>query len=304
MDTEQPNPQPPLPSSPPSPVSDPTIIQNTPVTPIESQQPEIAVTAPPVASQPTTTVNSQSPTTVQQPSVSNTVVQPSIEQPTGQSIVQSAPSSPSLTSLSQPDTPTVPQPVNKQVVGPHMSASAQSPARRKISLGGIFGDKRKIALIAAAVLFAFVSAIAVYFVLAHSDSKKKVADLEKQIATLTADTHDLPEGAIQVSECIPNMGFHYIDPDSDPRFGPYYLVNKQGKVIGSEYMFNNSMLTSIPAGIDLEVLLTDGPVALHGWQYESIDFARSPSGHPGFVEDHLDVHVYTVTPEEQKKSCE
>jgi hypothetical protein len=229
--------------------------------------------------------------------------QPVTPQPVAQ---QSEPAMPAFTVPTIQELPIAQPTVNNPVVGPQMTQPVAGPSSRrfKLPLSRLLKDGRKLALLGAALLFALISSVAVYFVLANRDSQQKISELEKQISVLGADTHDLPQGAIQASECIPNMGFHYIDPDSDPRFGPYYLVNKQGKVIGFEYMFNHSMLTSVPAGIDLEVLLTDGPVSLHGWQYESIEFARSPSGHPGFTEDHVDVHAYTVTPVEQKKACE
>jgi len=145
----------------------------------------------------------------------------------------------------------------------------------------------------------------IYFAIGQRNAKKEVADLKSRVAMLDSDVHDLPEGAVKLSECVPNMGFHYLEQGADPKFGPFLLVSTKGKVIGSEYMFNNSMLTKIPdAQIPLEVLLTNGPVLLHDWQYNSIDFSRATAGHPGFEDDHYDVHLYTVNPEEQKRACE
>lgn len=166
-------------------------------------------------------------------------------------------------------------------------------------------DKKKsILFVVLAALFAVSTALAIFFGLDSRSARSEISELQAKVADLDKNEHELPEGLIKVTECIPNMGFHYIDPNNDPRLGPIYLVSNDGKLIGYEFMFDASMMTFIPnQEIALEVLLTDGPIDLHDWQYNSIEFSRSPEGHPGYEQDHFDVHLYTVTSEVQAQAC-
>lgn len=164
------------------------------------------------------------------------------------------------------------------------------------------------------ILLLAAAGAATYFFTTNNSLKTDVEALEGKVATLDADTHELPEGAIKVSECVPNMGFHYLGKEGDPRLGPFYLVNKQGEVIGLEYMFNENMMTTlnIPAEVFAEAgedpfpveVLTSGPEGLSDWQFNNIEMSRSPEGHVGFEEPHMDLHLYTVTPEMQAQSCQ
>ena len=201
-------------------------------------------------------------------------------------------------SINANTTATEPSPsVNSpQPITPTQSASVPQPP-------SLPKQNKKFVVIILAVICLVLAAATAYLAMSYNTAKKDKDTLQSQIDKLDADAHELPEGAIKVSECVPNMGYHYIDKDGDPQLGPFYLVSKQGEVIGLEFMFNKDMMTTIPnAEIALEVV-TAGPQDLNDWQFKNIEISRAPEGHPGFEEDHYDLHLYTVTPEVQAQSC-
>lgn len=163
------------------------------------------------------------------------------------------------------------------------------------------GASKNILLFIIVIILVAVSAFGGYSI-ADGRAQKESEKLRAQIADLQANTHDLPTGAIKVSECIPNMGAHYVTSNSDPKYGPFLLVNKANRVIGVEYMVSTDMYTPIP-GLDppIEILRKDSSV--YGWKFDHLEFSRAPEGHEGFLEDHIDLHLYTVTPEQQKDAC-
>lgn len=169
------------------------------------------------------------------------------------------------------------------------------------------GDKKKfIVVIIIAAVIAILVAVAAYFALDSISSQNEVAKLEATVAEISATTHPLPDDAFQVSECVPNMGFHYVTKGGDPRFGPFLLVSKQGEIIGYEYMFSDDMFEALPSPeIALEILKDDlGIQDLSGWVYHTIEVSKAPEGHPGFETPHTDIHLYTVPPEVQARACQ
>lgn len=137
----------------------------------------------------------------------------------------------------------------------------------------------------------------------NDDTKQAMAEVQQKLDTELITEHDLPSDAVKLTECIPNMGYHYLAKDADPIYGPFYLVNKAGKIIGIEYMYSNDMLTAIPESrIPISVLQKDSP--LYNWKYDHTEISRTLQGHEGFNIDHYDVHNYTIAAEEQKKVCD
>lgn len=152
------------------------------------------------------------------------------------------------------------------------------------------------------VLLAGVATVAVSARAADKKSKDEVTTLKKSLSVAKATTHDLPADAIKVSECIPNMGYHYLPAGADKIYGPFLLVSKVGRVIGVEYMFDNTMMTPIPKVVPpVELILKDSP--MYGWTFDHTEMSHAPQGHDGFLKDHNDIHNYTVTPEIQKQAC-
>lgn len=290
----------------------PTVVPT--VAPITPETPETPVTPVPVVAEPTVAPTSSEPLiTEPQAATVAEVVKPEVPAP----VVAPEPSLTAPAVASQENV-VAPPPLESEVaaapatgpVAPNPSTPVQAPVPAVVHHGGKMKfafrpSRKKIAfgLFGMALLIAFGSVV--YFAMGQKKANDEVASLKARIQEIDSNVHDIPEGAIKLSECVPNMGFHYMEQGVDPKFGPLILVNTKGKVIGYEYMFNDSMLTEIPdAGIPLEVLLTNGPVLLNDWQYNSIDFSRATAGHPGFEDDHFDVHLYTVDPEEQKRACE
>ena len=166
------------------------------------------------------------------------------------------------------------------------------------------GSKKKLGvmLLLLVLLLAIPAALYAGNTMSTQKSDKKVAALNSQIALLQASEHDLPAGAFKVSDCIPNMGAHYLTKTSDKEYGPFLLVNKQQKVIGIEYMFDSTMYTAIPkTDPPVEVITKDSP--MYGWKYDHSDVSHMSKGHEGLLRDHIDIHMYTVTKEQQKNAC-
>ncbi len=162
--------------------------------------------------------------------------------------------------------------------------------------------KRRILTVILLILLSIAVGAAAYFGITTSRAKQDAAKLKEQLTELETTTHDIPEGAILVSECVPNMGHHYLAEGGDEKYGPFYLVSKSGRVIGIEYMFSQDMLTAIPNVTPaVEVMIKDSP--MNNWKFDHTEMSRAPEGHPGFEEDHIDVHNYTVTPEQRKLAC-
>lgn len=132
--------------------------------------------------------------------------------------------------------------------------------------------------------------------------QSELTSLHGQVNDLQKDTYDLPASAIKVSDCIPSMGSHYLVANGDKEYGPFYLVAKNKKVIGIEYMAASSMYTKIPdSPIPLEILTKNSPT--FGLKIDHTEFSHLSKGHEGFEKDHIDVHLYTVKPEQVKAAC-
>ncbi len=316
MDNQNSTPQP-SPTTPASGGGDepkPTVITPTEsassATPAPVVSPEpAAATTPELAPQPATPEPA-----VSTPAPSAVDPSPSI------SAADSTPAAPATPSMGTPasDTSNTGAPsTTPDSTQPAVSMPAEQPAPtvnpphhpHALSLPTGASHSRLLMLVALVLVTLVAVGAAVYFALAQNNARDEVSSLEGQVASLDSNYHELPEGAIEVSECVPNMGHHYLPQGADPKFGPYVLVSSKGKVIGYEYMFNEAMMTPIPgieeqSGFPIDILLTDGPVLLNDWQYNSVEFSRSPAGHIGFEEPHYDIHLYTVNPDEQKASCE
>jgi hypothetical protein len=158
-----------------------------------------------------------------------------------------------------------------------------------------------VGLLLVAVVVA--SAAALNFRSQANKAKLDAEAIKSQLNTAQATTHDLPPDAVKLSECIPNMGYHYLPKGADPLYGPLLLVNKAGRVIGVEYMASDDMYTAIPnTDPAVAVLLKDSP--MYGWRFDHTEFSQALNGHEGFEKKHVDVHNYTVSLEEQKQACQ
>lgn len=131
------------------------------------------------------------------------------------------------------------------------------------------------------------------------------------------DTVKLPATAVKITECLPHMGDHWVEPANIP-LGPYY-VTYQGKVLGMEYMINPE---EIPGNTqsrmqlpEFEKFLANNNLTLGDYMkefnlslplqpltYRSVHMHWSPP-HPGFVVPHYDIHFYLVSDEELDAVC-
>ncbi len=156
-------------------------------------------------------------------------------------------------------------------------------------------------LVVVAVLCAAGAGFGGYTV-SNNKAKKDKTALSNKIATLQQNTHELPADAVKVSECIPNMGAHYLPKGADSTYGPFMMVNKDGRVIGIEYMVSQDMYIPIPK-TEPPVELIEKNSPMYGWGYDHTELSHLPKGHEGFLKNHTDVHLYTVTPDQQKNAC-
>jgi len=165
------------------------------------------------------------------------------------------------------------------------------------------GGTRRVVMIIVFLLVVGLTAGAIYMM--NQQNKQAKADeaaLKSQVSSLQATTHDLPADAVKVSDCIPNMGSHYLPKDSDPEYGPFMLVTKQNKVIGIEYMASSNMYTNIP-GVNPPVEILEKNSPMLGWKFDHLEFSHLPKGHEGLLRDHIDVHMYTVGTDQVKNAC-
>lgn len=152
-----------------------------------------------------------------------------------------------------------------------------------------------VAIVAGAALFGGYS-------VAKSSGDSEIEKLNSKIAKISAVTHELPSDAVELSKCIPNMGFHYQPKGADPEYGPFLLVNAKKEVIGVEYMHSPDMYTAVPnTTTAVSVVLKETP--MYNWTYDHADMSYWPDGHHGLLEAHNDTHMYTVTRDDQKQAC-
>ncbi len=165
--------------------------------------------------------------------------------------------------------------------------------------------KSPVGLILGVLLVVLLSASVAGFggyKLSDNKAKKSQADLKTEIVALQSKTHTIPADAIKVSDCIPNMGAHFLPKGSDPQYGPFILGNKAGQAIGVEYMAAPAMFTAIPkTDPPVEIITKASP--MYGWSYDHSEQSHLPKGHEGFLINHTDIHLFTVSLDEQSKAC-
>ncbi len=106
---------------------------------------------------------------------------------------------------------------------------------------------------------------------------------------------EVPEGYIKVSDVIPQMGEHWINPAVPT--APVYLVYK-GEVIGIEPIWTEDMMQEVPGppGETIKVL----PSIPVGVTVDHIDVGwMTPGVHPGPPGDHWEMHIYFITQAEK-----
>lgn len=300
MDTENPNtnPEPAAPPMAPGSVTPPV------------QPPVQSPVATPVATPPVQPVTIANPAPAVQPAPQPEVVVPApVQSP-------ELTTTPTPTVTPAPSLDTVPQ-AQPAVVSPPPTGSPavvqtqttgtppQNTSKMGSFMGSMAGKKKLIFLVVGIALMLSIIAVAVYFALAASKANKDATALKADLAMATAKTHELPSSAQKVSECVPNMGYHYLFEGGTVEFGPFYLVNTRGEVIGLEFMYSNDMFTPIPGQeIPVEVIMAEGGLSLNQWQFDKMEISHLPQGHPSFERDHVDIHLYTVSQEEQARACE
>jgi|GEM_PF-3734517 len=218
------------------------------------------------------------------------------------SLVQPTSTTPAEAPAEAPATPPTPAPAPEAAMpdpAPSMDTKPPEPPKAEKPKGG-GGMMKKVLMIVLVVLIP-VGAFLGYY-MSNQKANKDKAKLNSDILALQATLHDLPVGAAKVSDCIPNMGYHYVTKTSDKEYGPFLLVNKQDKVIGVEYMAAQDMYTAIP-GTDPPVQLVEKNSPMYGWKFDHFEISHLPKGHEGLLRDHIDVHLFTVPASVEKNAC-
>lgn len=143
-----------------------------------------------------------------------------------------------------------------------------------------------------------------------SQHQEPVKPQAKKIVTL-------PPGAVKISECVPDMGDHWVRPQDIPG-GPYYVVY-QGKVVSVEYMFKPEDIPGQKVANytfpEFEKYMTENNYTLldvvrnnekvydlGGYNYDSIHVAWT-APHAGYPVPHMDVHAYVIPEAEVHAIC-
>lgn len=140
---------------------------------------------------------------------------------------------------------------------------------------------------------------------------------DPNVVNATATVVTLPPDAVKISECIPFMGEHWVQPSKLP-IGPFYVVYN-GKVTGIEYMFTPDKIPGEKAAKMSEKEIMDyisknnltlaDLVKANQFQldtlgakvhYMTIDW-NSP--HSGLAAPHYDVHAYLIDKAEASQIC-
>jgi hypothetical protein len=107
----------------------------------------------------------------------------------------------------------------------------------------------------------------------------------------TVNVTILPEGTIQLSTVVPQMGEHWANLKDMP-MGPIYGVYN-GKLVFFEYM---------PAkALDKTVHDVPGNLVPIPSKIDHFDIDWNPEGHEGYMAPHYDMHLYFITRDEQNK---
>ncbi len=168
-------------------------------------------------------------------------------------------------------------------------------------------------ILGAFVIITYIVLLSVAYELYRSNQRVTALMASNQmVQTPLIKEPKLPTDAIKISECVPAMGEHWVQPQNIPN-GPYYVVY-QGKVIGTEFMFKyeelpgekvakmslpefQKYLTTNKFTLKDSVLANDIAFKLDESQYKTITLSWS-APHAGFPEPHIDMHAYLL-PEEQ-----
>lgn len=113
----------------------------------------------------------------------------------------------------------------------------------------------------------------------------------------------LPNGTVQITPVIPQMGEHWTNPEedilimenNDPVFKTIYGVY-EGKLVFIEQMISQKYLVEGKSFVNF--------AGMKGLPSPSIDHTNIefiPTGHEGYTMPHYDIHHYFITPEEQEK---
>jgi hypothetical protein len=109
--------------------------------------------------------------------------------------------------------------------------------------------------------------------------------------TNTVNIAILPEGTVQISTVVPQMGEHWANPKDLP-LGPIYGIYN-GKLVFFEYMPAKDLDKNVH---DVTGNLVPIPAII-----DHFDIDWNPKGHEGYEVPHYDMHLYFISREEQNK---
>ena len=114
----------------------------------------------------------------------------------------------------------------------------------------------------------------------------RAASASPTMTTAQPAPKPIPANYVQVSPCIPTMGWHYANPKA-PLAGSTIYGAYQGKPVFTEIML---LPKDFAAGKDWDDVLKPLP----GYAIDHVDIDFLPHGHPGMPFPHYDLHAYYV----------
>lgn len=173
-------------------------------------------------------------------------------------------------------------------------------------------------LIAFLIISYITLAAAVYYLFRSNQMASGLLASQQSMQAPNKKDIPLPPDAVKISECVPYMGEHWVQPQNIPG-GPYYVVY-QGKVVSLEYMFKEEDIPgekvaklSFPDYIKYlkdnnytlaeAIKVNDRAYSLlKGYEYDSVHIAWT-APHAGFTVPHIDMHIYLIPEAELDNVC-
>lgn len=107
----------------------------------------------------------------------------------------------------------------------------------------------------------------------------------------------VPASAIELTKCVPNMGYHRADPATLPQ-GPIYLLDGQDNVVGIEYLLTEEQLEQGIAASQ-EVFLPAFDVG-----FTNVSLAYAPEGLGEISAPLYALHLYKLSETDRANICD
>lgn len=105
---------------------------------------------------------------------------------------------------------------------------------------------------------------------------------------------EVPESAVPITACIPNLGFRYADPATLP-VGPIYILDGEEELLGIEYLLTEAELKGVAEGMHY--------MPAFGFGVAEVSLTFAPTGYDDISEPLYTLHLYRQAAKERKGVC-